>query len=241
MVDTVKINKGNALMVAHRGLSGIETENTAAAFIAAANRSYYGIETDIHRTADGRFVCLHDEDTKRVAGRKVKAAKRTYDEIAGVTLKNLHDGVGPRKDLVPPTLEDYISICKKYGKHSVLELKDLFTVEELKKIIKIIKKLGHLEDTTFISFVPENLFNLRKLLPTHSVQALTDRMNDEILGAIVKYHLDVDIHFKALTEELVKTFKAHGLKINCWTVDDRCDAERLISWGVDYITSNILE
>ena len=32
-----------------------------------------------------------------------------------------------------------------------------------------------------------------------------------------------------------------GIKVNCWTVDDPEIAERLVSWGVDYITSNILE
>ena len=52
-MNTVKIKRRNTLTVAHRGLSGIEAENTCAAFVAAGNRSYYGIETDIRRTADG--------------------------------------------------------------------------------------------------------------------------------------------------------------------------------------------
>ena len=33
-MDTIKINKGNAQIVAHRGLSGLERENTASAFVA---------------------------------------------------------------------------------------------------------------------------------------------------------------------------------------------------------------
>ena len=67
-MNTIKITKNSTKLVAHRGLSGIEKENTNAAFVAAGNRSYYGIETDIHRTADGRFVVCHDDDLKRVAG-----------------------------------------------------------------------------------------------------------------------------------------------------------------------------
>ena len=59
-MNTIKFEKGNTLVVAHRGLSGIEPENTNAAFIAAGNRSYYGIETDIYKTADGKFVVNHD-------------------------------------------------------------------------------------------------------------------------------------------------------------------------------------
>lgn len=34
-MDTIKINSKKTLMVAHRGVSGIECENTAAAFVAA--------------------------------------------------------------------------------------------------------------------------------------------------------------------------------------------------------------
>lgn len=36
-MDTVKINHGNTKMIAHRGMSGIEQENTNAAFVAAEN------------------------------------------------------------------------------------------------------------------------------------------------------------------------------------------------------------
>ena len=102
MVDTIKINKGNARMIAHRGLSAIETENTTAAFIAAANRSYYGIETDIRRTADGKFVCLHDDNTRRVAGKNRVATKNTYADLSKVRFKDISNGFGPRADLVPP-------------------------------------------------------------------------------------------------------------------------------------------
>ena len=36
-------------------------------------------------------------------------------------------------------------------------------------------------------------------------------------------------------------FLEEGIKVNVWTVDDPARAEELISWGVQFITSNILE
>lgn len=60
-MNTVKFEHGRALVLAHRGLSGIETENTLCAFVAAGNRSYFGIKTDVHRTADGHFIVIHDD------------------------------------------------------------------------------------------------------------------------------------------------------------------------------------
>ena len=66
-MDTIKVQSGKTLMIAHRGLSGIELENTNTAFIAAGNRSHYGIETDVHKTSDGKFVVFHDDTTGRLA------------------------------------------------------------------------------------------------------------------------------------------------------------------------------
>ena len=56
METTVKFNRSSAVkLIAHRGLSGLERENTAAAFVAAGNRAaYFGIETDVYRTVDGQ-------------------------------------------------------------------------------------------------------------------------------------------------------------------------------------------
>ena len=80
--DTVKLDKrgSGVLMVAHRGLSGLETENTQCAFVAAANRSYYGIETDVHVTKDGRYVISHDGNLSRVSG-KISKSRIIYTKI----------------------------------------------------------------------------------------------------------------------------------------------------------------
>ena len=81
MKSTVKVNKLITKMIAHRGLSGIERENTNPAFIAAGNRSYYGIETDVHVTADGKFIICHDNDLKRIAnidGKNIYAFISSY-------------------------------------------------------------------------------------------------------------------------------------------------------------------
>ena len=53
--------------------------------------------------------------------------------------------------------------------------------------------------------------------------------------------LDLDVHHSALTEERIAALHAAGIRVNCWTVDDKDRAEELAAWGVDYITSNILE
>ena len=239
-MNTIKFQKGSTLTVAHRGVSGLETENTAAAFVAAGNRSYYGIETDMRKTADGRFVILHDDDLVRVAGEKIVPEEVTLSLLSEIVLFD-KDGTKSRKDLRLPTLEDYIKICKKYEKHCVLELKSEFTEEDTARYVEIIKSLDYLDSVTFISFKYSNLVHLRRLLPGQSIQYLFSEMSDERIEKLLAEHFDADINYKALTEENIAALHEKGIKVNCWTVDNPEIAERLVGWGVDYITTNILE
>ena len=239
-MNTVKFNKGNVKVVAHRGLSGIERENTNSAFVAAANRSYYGIETDIHRTLDGRFIINHDDTLKRVGGENISVEEVTVDVLQNIVLFD-KDGTKDRMDLRPCTLENYISICKKYEKHCVLELKSEFTDEETERFINIIKELGYIENVTFISFVYDNLLKVRKFLPEQPVQYLFEEMTEEIIQRVIDDRFDVDVYYKVLTKENIQRLHDAGIKVNCWTVDRPGIAEALAELGVDYITTNILE
>ena len=239
-MNTVKFDKRNTLVIAHRGVSGLEVENTNAAFIAAGNRSYYGVETDIHKTADGSFVIFHDGNLLRTAGENISVEEVSLSVLMSVTLFD-KDGTKNRPDLRPTTLENYISICKKYEKHCVLELKSEFTDEEIEAIVNIIKGYNYLDEVTFISFKFDNLVKIRKILPTQSVQFLFSEITDEITAAIKEHGFDVDIHYSALNKDVIDDLHGAGIKINCWTVDNKEKAEELSLFGVDYITTNILE
>jgi len=240
MKDTLKLNNSSVKMVAHRGLSGIELENTASAFVAAGNRSYFGIETDVHRTSDGQFVVIHDDTTKRVGLDNLVVEETTYE-----TLRALHlcdkDGQRGRSDLRIPSLQEYTQICKKYGKVSVLELKNRFTAEDIAKIVEIIRAEGWLEETIFISFNLDNLIDLRAMLPEQPAQFLISKFPDDLIDTLKKHNLDLDIYYKALTKENAKAAIDAGIHINVWTVDELEDAQRMIDCGVEYITSNIIE
>ena len=250
-MNTIKFDSKNALVVAHRGLSGLEPENSIPAFVAAGNRSYYGVETDIHVTKDDKFIVIHDGTTERVAGDNINIEETTFDFARKVVLDNIckverESGVKigslkGRDDLLLPRLEDYINICKKYEKVCVLELKNTMKLENIEQLVKEIEELAYLENVIFISFSLKNMINLRKLLPEHTLQYLTSVYNEEVHQALTEYKLDWDVNYKALTKEIVDQLHAEGIKINCWTVDEKEEAEKLAAWGVDFITTNILE
>lgn len=244
MKNTVKIDAGDVKMIAHRGVSGLETENSIAAFLAAGNRSYYGIETDVHVTADGRFVVIHDDNAKRVSGRDVVVEQATLAELSDVRLNMLrYDGLQneTRSDLYIPTLGEYIGVCKHYDKYAILELKNQMKQEHILGIANEIRALGYLEKTVFISFCWDNLAILKQYVPSQTVQFLTGEWTDDLPKKLKNAGFDLDAEYRILTAERVKMLHDEGIFVNCWTCDGAEDAIRLRDMGVDYITSNILE
>ena len=241
MLDTAKIlNKNNTKFIAHRGLSGLELENTISAFVAAGNRSYVGIETDVHVTADGKFVVYHDDTTERLCDENLRLAQTDYDKIKSLTLKpQKNRTIG--SDFIIPDLKDYLSICEGYGKIAVLELKERMTPEHIAEIYAEVEKYYNPENLIFISFSLQNLVDLRQQQPNANIQYLVQEFNDDILNTLKKYNFDLDIGHWVCSKEVIDTCHANNIKVNVWTVDNPGDAERLIDYGVDYITSNILE
>ncbi len=247
MKDTIRIpDKKQALMVAHRGVSGLETENTCAAFVAAGARSYFGIETDVHRTKDGKFVVFHDDDLKRMAGVDLIVEETDFDTLRKTPLfetRFYKPTDKTRCDLYIPTLTEYIEICKQYDKTAVLELKNHFEKEDIFKICDEIQACGWLDRVIFISFDFENLVFVREKHPAASVQFLTGEVeNFDLLFEKLRGHrFDWDAYHRTVTRKLIDKCHALGIRVNVWTVDELKDAERLIASGVDFITSDILE
>lgn len=229
-------------MIAHRGLSGIEMENTCSAFVAAGNRNFFGIETDVHVTKDGQFIIIHDDTTRRVALDNLTVEESTYETLRSLRLCD-KDGQRGRKDLVLPSLLEYIQICRKYEKVSVLELKNPMQPQDIDRIIDAVREEGWLDQTIFISFALPNMIYVREKLPDQRAQYLIEGNPDwqAVLEALNRYDLGLDINYHLITEERVQEVHAAGKEVNVWTVNNLEDAKRLSAWGVDYITTNIIE
>ena len=147
---------------------------------------------------------------KRVAGVDIPVETTSLTELQSIVLFD-KDGTKGREDLRVSVLENYISICKKYEKHCVLELKSDFTDEEISQILDIVKSFDYLENVTFISFVYSNVAKIRKLLPTQSVQFLFSKFTDEIIAKVMEDRIDVDVYYKALTKEIVDSLHEKGI------------------------------
>ena len=241
MKDTLHLHSDKVKMVAHRGLSGLETESTNSAFVAAGNRSYWGIETDVRVTADGQFICLHDADTASVAQDKLVASESSYEALRSLRLKDI-EGQKIRADLQLSCPEEYLSICRKYDKEAVLEIKGLYTDSQLDQLLEVVCSSGWLERTTFICGRAEYLIYLRGKLPANRMQFVGWTLEDEsMLETFAQHRISLDLCYTGINADLVRSAHNCGLEVNAWVVNDFEAAQQMIDCGVDYLTTNILE
>lgn len=237
---TKKINKKQTLMIAHRGLSGLEKENTLMAFVAAGQRSYYGCECDIHKTKDGKYVVIHDSDTTRVAGESLIVEESMFEDLRKLELLGVNDE-DHHRFLQIPTLQEYIQTLKKYNKKAIIEFKNAFSEEDVFEVLDMIKAMDYLDHCIFISFGFDNLLYTKKYDEKLPCQYLMVEPLKEKLELCFKHHMGLDIYFKYLSKWIVDEFHKQNLEVNCWTVNEAEDGEALVDLGVDFITTNILE
>src|SRR3954467_9018503 len=88
------------LIYAHRGASAIHPENTLRAFRHALAIGADGIELDVHATADGTPVVIHDRDVERTTD-----GAGYVDEMPLARLETLDAGDGERVPTLAAVLE----------------------------------------------------------------------------------------------------------------------------------------
>lgn len=136
---------------AHRGDMTKAPENTTASYKAAGkNKKYLAIEADIHDTADGKFVMIHDNYLARMTNISKKnpnamkpLSSLTLKQIQSYKIKGTVNGkTKVYKNLHIPTFEQYLDICKKYNKVAFIDLKTFNHSDSLAKMVQIIYAKG---------------------------------------------------------------------------------------------------
>ena len=235
-MDSIKFeHMSKPKMIAHRGLSGVKLENSLEAFILAAQHTYYGVETDIHVTLDKKFVTCHDSSLLRTSGFDLVIENTLYDDLRAVKLNNGEP---------IPNLMEYLNACKNGNKVCVIELKEKFEKEDILSFIQIINDFNYKDKILLISFDYDNIQTLVDN-SDYKCQILSglesEEVKQKVIDFAIKNKIGVDVYFANLTKEFVDICHENNVEVNVYTVDKIEDAHKMIEYGVDYITSNILE
>ena len=231
-------------IVAHRGASFDAPENTVAAIQLAWKQHADGSEFDIYLTKDGKIVVIHDKDTKRTAGIVKVVANSTLDE-----LRTLDVGTWKNKSFAGekiPTLDEMIATVPD-GKRIFIEVKcGPEIVPELVRVLKTAKlPAAQMPVISFNANVIAAVKKARPDLPAYWLVGLNRKDQpppaaEELIEkakSIKADGLDLSAH-DALDAVYAKKIKDAGLKLYVWTVNDPIVAKRMISIGVDGITTD---
>jgi glycerophosphoryl diester phosphodiesterase len=76
------LDRGRRLVIGHRGASAQAPENTMPSFELAVQLGVDALELDVHLSADGQVVVLHDDTLDRTCDRRGPVVGRTAAELA---------------------------------------------------------------------------------------------------------------------------------------------------------------
>ena len=239
-MNTIKIDKYFKGMIANRGLSGIETENTIFAFLAAANRTYLGISGDLDVSHDGKIIVTADDTLLRLGLLNLYIPSFNYEELKKFSLvdrktANLNDNV------FIPKLHDLLAIAHAYRKVAFLNIKKNFKHENIEKIFEEIETFDYLHNTYFISENRKVLQYLSKKVESSHLFLSVNKLDDEAFDFCKNNGFNVNVTHHYVSEELIKKLHLIGLKISSGVVNDKDLAEKLIRHDIDFIFTDILE
>ena len=234
------------LIVAHRGASAEEAENTLESFQLALDVGAGAVEFDVRITADGHAVVLHDPSLDRTTDDAGLVCSRTLAEVRGARIATA-DGGTTRV----PTLAEALGLLS--GRAAVdVEIKNIPGEPDFDPARELAVEAVHraLDDVGFVGGVIVSSFNplsiaasraarpdiATGLLTEHSVQAAA-----ALRFAAEQAH-DWVLPFVGMVAEAGPSFPGAvhhaGLLLGTWITDDPAEAVALVGSGVDAVATN---
>jgi glycerophosphoryl diester phosphodiesterase len=215
------------LVIAHRGASGEAPENTMAAFRLALEQGADGIECDVHMTADGVPVLLHDEHVDRTTSGQGRLRDLAWSDLQALDAGSWFGAAfrDERVPSLPQALEELGPRCAWF-----LEVKELAATAHT---LAVVSEVSVEKQVTLLSFLPQVLADARRLAP-----ALPRVLNSSLASA---RSLDealslgcagLDVAYEKLSPELADAAKAAGLRLYAWGVNDARVARRAQRLGL---------
>ncbi|PJE99747.1 glycerophosphodiester phosphodiesterase [Streptomyces carminius] len=213
------------LTVGHRGVMGVEPENTLRSFVRAEREGLDVIELDLHLSRDGALVVMHDAEVDRTTDGTGPVAGMTLAE-----LRALNAGLGERV----PVFEEVVDAVSAPLQ---AEIKDRAAARVLAGAIE---RRGLHERVRVISFHDDALREIRGLLPDIPVALVTGRSTSTAperareLGAEM-----VSCEFRWLAAEVVERCHAAGVEVISWTVNTDAELARARELGLDGVVTDL--
>lgn len=219
------------LRIAHRGAKGYAPENTMTAFRRAIELGADGIELDVHLSADGQIVVLHDTTLDRTTTGSGAVADMSWEAIVSCPTRDGEECVpllGAVFDLIGPNF--LLNI----------ELKTATAVQPVLYLIEAYVDNGFSPSQFLISsFDWVALQDVRRSHPEIPLGVLTQTDLELAVGFARSIGAEtIHPYYHLLTKEKVRQLQEEGFRVVTWTVNEPEDIAQVRTWGVDGIISD---
>lgn len=240
--------------VSHRGGSAVAPEDTLFAFEQAVGVYKTGLlELDVHTSADGVLVVIHDDELDRTTSGSGRVHDHTLAQLqaldaaywfttdGGETYTLRGQGIGI------PTLEDVLLAFPDTPLSIEAKQSDPPLVEELAAMVVAFDRVDSVmltafEDATIAAIQEE----LPEIATNHGENATRCVVFQHLLqagwgacpGADLLTVPPESAGLTVITEELLSSAHSAGVPVLAWTIDDPDEMRRLIELGVDGIMTD---
>ncbi len=238
---------GKVKVIAHRGASGYAPENTLAAFSLAARMGVAAIELDVHLSADGEPVVIHDSRVERTTDGRGAVRNMTLAELkeldAGSWFSRSGHGIswssyaGERI----PTLQQAIDVAAEAGIGLYVEIKDpeLYPEDFEDRIVSLVRRNNFESRVVLLSFSGTSIQKAKRLDALIRAALLVGRPGKSLAAAVDAVGADdLALRHTLLTLDIVREARSAGKGLTVWTADDDDAIRRALDLGVDGIITN---
>jgi glycerophosphoryl diester phosphodiesterase len=251
-------------IAAHRGGAALWPENSLAAFAGAVALGADLLEFDVHQSADAEVVVIHDATLDRTTEGTGPVGSQPASTLRRLRLR---DRTGALTDERLPLLDDVLALVSPTRALLLLEMKGpLFSVrygrdaagqieivpgpryEGLEeRVLERLHARGMARRTNVMSFSPEIIASIRLLAPGQRTTLLVGRNHLESAAATATEMMALARGFGVtdfgpghtlVDAEAVAAAHAAGLGLIVWTPNDEPEIRRLITLGVDVLTTD---
>lgn len=213
--------------IGHRGVMGVEPENTLRSFVRADREGLDGIELDLHLSKDGELVVMHDATVDRTTDGS--------GAIADLTLAELHEldaGQGERV----PVFEEVVDAVSRPLQ---AEIKD---VAAARVLAGVLRRRQLLDRVSVLSFHDAALAQIKELLPEARTVLVAGRTGADFVPRAQAVGAElVSLELRKISLDVVERCQAAGIAVMAWTVNTPRELALARALGLDGAATDVPE
>ena len=219
------------LKIGHRGAKGYEPENTFVSFQKALDMQVDGIELDVHLSADGEIIVIHDETIDRTTNGKGFVNALSLRELNALRIDGKYE---------IPTLKEVFDLVNQDCFINI-ELKSYEATDKVVSLIeKYVAKKGWKYDRFLVSSFDWNALQQVAFLNDKIPIGVLTETDLDLALAFAKFIQAKSIHphFHLLTKENTAQMQEKGLQVFPWTINKLEDIQKIKTFNVNGIITD---